>query len=343
MIPSFICLILPVTTLASTIQPLNYILPSYTTADVTLATTIGHQAYDRPYVHPGNTTTYEWWYFDAISSDGESSVVFQPIMYNVSVPVELLFQLVWPNATVKDIILGSNHRLYVSTRGDGSSGIGMADGGVFSWVGSQDASEYTLKVDIPDEDISGTVTLFRTAPPHVACSETCPDARLDLFWNLYWMNPVPDAVAIVDIKVGSDRLAFTRNGYHDKNWGPVYFANDLNQWYWGHGRASEYSIVWFYHLDIQDHITTSGYIAKDAQILWTAYPIMGTNNISQIQGYKIDFDAGALGRFAFDFRKNRQVTKYSWYGRWIGTMSGGRVAEKNESGVAVCEQMGPFF
>lgn len=58
--------------------------------------------------------------------------------------------------------------------------------------------------------------MCQTAPPHVACSGIHDGADLEFFWNLLWVNPIPDAVSRVKIEVNGTNIEFEGIGYHDK-------------------------------------------------------------------------------------------------------------------------------
>lgn len=130
----------------------------------------------------------------------------------------------------------------------------------------------------------------------------------------------------------------------------------LNQWYWGHGRAGDLSVVWFYRIDVDGSIATSAYIAEGGEILWTGcgdgvvvrpygsgvqYPLP-VNNSAIIEGFTINIDTPSLGSFAFTAQQNRSVVSPAPYDRWIGEFTGGPVGGMNASGFGLWEKMGPF-
>ncbi|WWC57733.1 uncharacterized protein I303_100267 [Kwoniella dejecticola CBS 10117] len=344
--------------------PKNYILPDIIngTAPVPIETTVGSGAYDRAYIPSHNASTYEWWYFDAVSSDGQSSVVFVALVVPTALGqgTEVSAQVITPDGEIfaNRTDYGPEGKFWVSTRGDGSSGV-IGDGD-FTWVGQPDLSQYELKVDLPEQDISGTVTLISAASPFVGCDPFGPDARTHTFWWFNWINFMGDAVAVVDLKVGDKRVAFTGNGYHDKNWGPVPYPPHLNYWYWGHGRAGDYSLVWS-RVVAKDNTTISGaWLARDGQVLRSTcvhdesihvepfgnnvtIPPNRPNDTENIDGFDITINIGEEGLYQFRFDSNRWTNGNDGnYARWIGNFTGGKVGEEASSGVGVTEQMGPF-
>lgn len=181
----------------------------------------------------------------------------------------------------------------------------------------------------------------------------------------------------MNIEVNGTKIAFEGIGYHDKasrqrwpklkisswliniaqNWGATLFTTDLSQWYWGHGRADKYSVVWFYHLSDSGGVTASAYISKHGKIVYAAcgdsvwvrtitsegivYPISYGYNFT-VLGVEVRIDAGKVGKFAFTATQKSDTVKTDVYTRWIGSFAGGLVGGKNSSGVAVWEMQGPY-
>ncbi|WWC85462.1 uncharacterized protein L201_000325 [Kwoniella dendrophila CBS 6074] len=347
----------------------NYIFPSTSIDGIArIDTKIGNQALDRPYITRHNSSSYEWWYFDAISSDGQSSIVITSFVspldtYENQSGLQLLVQIVSPQGGLYDdtIEYDKDEKLYISTKGDTSNGI--LNNGDFSWIGKSDLSEYTLNLNLPKYNISGTINLFSLAKPFVGCGPAQKDANTSIFWFFNWINVIGDAVAVVDIAVGDQKVAFTGNGYHDKNWGPVSFIPYVHHWYWGHGRVGEYSVVWS-KMFLNDNTTKAGgWISKNDKIILSACfenddsvvikplgnnitdPPKKANNTHNIQGFDITINTGnEQGIFQFQLKKNIRINgELGTYARWIGNFTGGQLGEEDSQiGVAVTEQMGPF-
>jgi hypothetical protein len=123
---------------------------------------------DGPKVHPINGSSYDWWYFDAVASDGLSSVV---INFYTAAPGGFPFPFDSPNSSVVlASVSGSfaNGSLFdigsvqgtsatIETAGDGSSGTWQNTG--FAWSGNTQATEYAITVDSAETGIKGSVTL----------------------------------------------------------------------------------------------------------------------------------------------------------------------------------------
>jgi hypothetical protein len=132
---------------------------------------------------------------------------------------------------------------------------------------------------------------------------------------------------------------------------------DLNQWYWGHGKTDEYSVVWFYHINDAGAVTGSSYISKDGRIVYSAcgdslwvrtftdegivYPVpYGYNGTTK--GVEVRIDAGKIGKFVFTATQKHKTVQTDVYTRWNGEFVGGLVGHKNGSGIALWEQQGPY-
>lgn len=141
----------------------------------------------------------------------------------------------------------------------------------------------------------------------------------------------------------------------NQNWGATpFYTGGLNQWYWGHGRLGECSLVWFYVVSQDLSVVASAYVAKDGQIQYVGegaiqvrptgpgvpYPIpLGFNGT--IEGLTIDIDAGDYGIFNITAQQTNVVAVTQIYKRWVGTLSGHKAGGPTQHGIAVWEQMGP--
>jgi hypothetical protein len=130
----------------------------------------GSSGLDGPKMNPEiNATSFDWWYFDAVSDSNSCAIV---IVFYMS--TDLGFPFVLPLSTLSVDIFAtfedgtlvflplndaplSAGSATVVTDGDGSSGIW--DGTGFSWNGTSDLSQYTVTIDYPLLGISGTLVL----------------------------------------------------------------------------------------------------------------------------------------------------------------------------------------
>ena len=129
----------------------------------------GNSGLDGPKVHPNNATTFDWWYFDAVSSDNLCSIVivfylstdlgfpFLLPLSAVSVDIFVSFEdgslLFLP---INDLPLAAGEAVVV-TDDNGSSGKWESTG--FQWTGTSDMSQYTITIDSPILGITGSLIL----------------------------------------------------------------------------------------------------------------------------------------------------------------------------------------
>lgn len=124
---------------------------------------------DGPKIQSNNATSFDWWYFDAVSEDSLSSVV---IVFYLS--TDLGFPFLLPGSAISvDIFVSFDDGTYlffplndlpftigeatVVTVGDGSSGVWASTG--FKWTGTSNMSQYVVTIDSPALGISGSLTL----------------------------------------------------------------------------------------------------------------------------------------------------------------------------------------
>ncbi|KAH9211042.1 hypothetical protein DL95DRAFT_258662, partial [Leptodontidium sp. 2 PMI_412] len=229
--------------------------------------------FDGPKLNHVNATTFDWWYFDAVSNDATmqlSIVFFSTESTTLGFPFStgttnfIVVTALFNNGTVyQNIIPGGD--AVITTVGDGSSGTFDLTGG--SWVGSPDLSHYEVNVENLLVGISGSMKLQSTVPAHVPCDINRPDASEHLTDTVGWANAVPDANAIVDFSILGYDFSFTGYGYHDKNWGLQPLPDAVGSWYWGHARLGPYSLVYFDTLQLDGTEVVSGYLTKNGEII----------------------------------------------------------------------------
>ena len=155
------------------------------TGDSTAQFVSGVSGLDGPKIDPEiNATSFDWWYFDAVSEDNSCAVVivfymttdlgfpFVPPLSALSVDIFATFEdgtLVF--LPLNDLPLSAGEATVV-TDDDGSSGVWKGTG--FEWVGAPDLSKYVVKIDSPLLDINGTLVLtsVRIKPRGILIFET---------------------------------------------------------------------------------------------------------------------------------------------------------------------------
>ncbi|ROV86957.1 hypothetical protein VSDG_10116 [Cytospora chrysosperma] len=311
---------------------------------------------------PANETSYDWWYFDAVSASTNASVVV--VFYNSGPEGFINTYLGGPLSVSLSGTFhnGSQYNLVVPATGavieTGPDGIALEfENGGFSFVGSNLKSfevTYCMTIDSPDIGVQGTITWKSLAPAHYPCDLNKPGVTEVIIPHVGWSNAVPDATATVDLSFSDDtRLNFTDSvGYHDKNWGDQPFVNSTSQWYWGHAHIGPYSIVWFDALDLAGQEYFSGYVAENGVVLeasctsqavvarpWGAnstYP--PTVTTGPMQGLEINFDLGDGKTLVANVTTGTILIETTGYIRTIGTVEGGFEGEDLYTGRALFEE-----
>lgn len=181
--------------------------------------------FDGPKVRPVNTTTFDWWYFDAVSKDlpsGDLSSV-AIVFYDASFEG---FELLDHKPTkLQCSITGtfSNGSIFgqdvypaeatVVTVGDSSGGKWGANTG---WSSSPDMKYWEIRFEDEAVGIKGCMKLESIAPAHLPCGAPKAGDTEMLIPNIGWANAVPDGNAVVDFEIAGEKLKYEGVGYHDK-------------------------------------------------------------------------------------------------------------------------------
>ncbi|KIV99549.1 uncharacterized protein PV09_08849 [Verruconis gallopava] len=308
-----------------------------------------------------NSNSYEWWYFDAVSSTTQESVTIVffetlgttfPTSSDSYLSIQFAGTLEDGSYFIYAVPAKNTSVATVTTSGNGASGVWQDTG--FSFEGSSTMTKYTVEVDNDEFGIYGTFVLNSVSPAHGPCGPACAGANEKLFNHVGWANAVPDANTVVNMTVNGSALQFNGYGYHDKNWGDTVFTDVVQSWYWGHGRLGPYSIVWFDALDTSGVEHTSGYITKGSTVIESScasgsvvarpyganadYPPQPSSGVPT--GFDITFNTGTIGTVQVQATvETIQIPGVAGttYGRYIGPLSG-TVAGKNYTGTALFEQ-----
>ncbi|KAL7916776.1 hypothetical protein GGI35DRAFT_466301 [Trichoderma velutinum] len=235
--------------------------------------------FDDPKLWPGaNETSYDWWYFDAVSATTNESVTL--IFYNTGPngfpygyvgdgPFSVGISGSFANGSLFAFTAPVTGDVIIKTDESGISGEWSGSGFAFYGTSLDGPSPtYVLKIDAPAIGCYGTVTLRSRAPPHLPCGLDRSGSGEELFPNVFWANAQPDADAVVDLKIKGTRVQFADGiGYHDKNWGDAPFTSVTSSWYWGHARLGPYSVVWFDAIDKAGREYFSGYVSQNGEVL----------------------------------------------------------------------------
>lgn len=135
-----------------------------------------------------------------------------------------------------------------------------------------------------------------------------------------------------------------------QNWGPKAFDNALTQWYWGHSNVGSYSLVFFYHLDLNLKVTSSIYLSENRKPIISGCSIStvtpqgpGTSvplkKETDVESWAIAIDDPVRGKYAFTVKNTAVIAGNIAYTRWTGLTTGGRVGGKNSTGAGIIEWM----
>ncbi|MCJ1388303.1 hypothetical protein MMC18_001149 [Xylographa bjoerkii] len=255
---------------------------------------------DGPKVRTVNTTSYDWWYFDAVSEDQQFNVVFTFFAApatGLGIPLDgapdnaILMASIcmsYPEQEISFVGEVPATEAKVVSVGNGASGSWEGTG--MGFLGTSDLSNYVVYIDSASLGVQGFMSLQSLAPANYPCGPAEANQTMTIMPGVGWANAVPDAMAQVDLDVNGTSVKFTGLRYHDskisslpsqlvcclyaakksplsENWGVTPFNKNVGSWYWGHGRLGPYSIVWYDALSPNDTESVSGYVARDGKIV----------------------------------------------------------------------------
>ncbi|KAL4963946.1 uncharacterized protein BDV14DRAFT_209643 [Aspergillus stella-maris] len=240
----------------------DYRTPSLTQSDL-----------DSPKLPRANTSTFDWWSFDAISLENPNaavSVTFSnagPDGYPLDLPD---VSYVFPNGTGtgQNAMEGERGALYAHVavtfpdgrsvrhiqpvesarmHGSGDSSVAIWHG-AGGWMGSEEGYEVELVVNntsaAPGNGTgSGSEGITN---PHTLCSTPTNFSEALALGDrgLGWVGVLPDAMARVDVTVNGERLMFDGYGFHDKIWSTSPFTSSTGTLHRGRAHLGLYSLVW---------------------------------------------------------------------------------------------------
>ncbi|MCJ1400030.1 hypothetical protein MMC11_003233 [Xylographa trunciseda] len=306
-----------------------------------------------------NATSYDWWYFDAVSEDQQSSVVctflaapgtgFPLNQLPDNAMLQVIIFVSYPGQPVSSFSMLPATEATVVSVGNGASG--HWEGSGVGFVGTPDLSTYVVYVDSPNIGLKGSMTFHSVAPAHYPCGPAEAGQNMAIMPGVGWANAMPDATTDVELHVNGTTVKFTGVGYHDKNWGDTDFNDNVDSWYWGHGRLGPYSIVWYDGLSPNGLESVSGYVARDGKILGavcTATTVRPTGSNSTYPpsigvgppaGLHIEIDLGAEGKMIVEATSTFNIVNIGGlYYRWTGSLAGGIEGQPSFTGTALWEE-----
>lgn len=177
---------------------------------------------DGPHISFVNTTSWDWWYFDAVSPDLKTgvSIVFYtalstgfPFLWPQQPVTTVTLACTFPNGTSFSAVLEASEAI-IDTVDNGSTGLFLGAGA--GWAGAPDMSTYLVVINSPRNGLTGTFILKSLAPAHYPCGKAEPGQTMLVGPHIGWSNAIPDAVGLVDFEIMGSKYAWTGNAYHDK-------------------------------------------------------------------------------------------------------------------------------
>ncbi|KXH68834.1 hypothetical protein CSAL01_00102 [Colletotrichum salicis] len=338
--------ILPV--LAHSTKPLKaahvqYVPPEAFNGSVIPSFISDNFGFDGARISDYNRSVWDWWYFDVVSPTDNSSIV---ILFNLAFDTGLLGGS--PTTAANTDITGTfanstklsysteapNGAVIVTTQEGGSSGSWNEAG--IAWSSSSDMKTYV-------------------ALPRYPCGPKEPRSNLQIAKNFGLANAVPDSNAVVDLTVGDEQTKYTGYGYHDKllntELGDRPFVESFTDWYCGHARLGDYSIVWFDFIDDDLANTVSSYASKDGKIITASckegavkvrpvdgpYPPVGDGKFPS--AFNIVMDLGKEGILNATVTREVAVMEVPIYERWPGPAIGSINGGPEMTGVGLWEEV----
>ncbi len=180
---------------------------------------------DAPQLSGVNATSFEWWYFDVVSTDLTRSLVIVfytalpsafPFLPTSSTVTTVGIYATYPNGTVTGSYLDATEAV-ITTEGQGASGDFVGSGAKFQ--GTPNLSSYSISINAASRGIVGTFNLKSRAPAHYPCGGLPSSGLLqtsEIGPHIGWSNAIPDATGAADITIFGSRLQFSGVAYHDK-------------------------------------------------------------------------------------------------------------------------------
>ncbi|CZR69668.1 uncharacterized protein PAC_19568 [Phialocephala subalpina] len=223
-----------------------------------------------------NSTAWEQWYFDSISSNGESNSVItffrDPSLDVLGLgSLWVMHDAVWSNGTRASTIEFVEEAMVV-----------VCPGYTFGlWNSSSQSSEFTFNVtsDSTQASISvstlktqGTLNVTTLGPARYPDGLLYPDKHGSLFFApmLWWVEAVPAGNTQVDFEIGGSEIGFTGYGGVDYFAGSYIWDYICKDWYWMRGVVGPYSIVfWQFTSAIDNNTYTSAFLVQNGAVIFS--------------------------------------------------------------------------
>ncbi len=203
---------------------------------------------------------YEWWYFDAISNDGEWSFV---VIFYIGNPFSPEYiQNIAQHSAKPDahpaVSISVYHRSkaefysfveYTETdlKWDEEKEILKIHGNTFSKITEEDVLIYQIRLNEKLESshsISAQIE-FKSRISNPALFKESDEGAKRHFWNLVQPKADVKGNILIKGKTGSHQINFKGLGYHDHNVGLEPMKDDFIDWYWGRLHFEKFTLIYY--------------------------------------------------------------------------------------------------
>jgi len=179
---------------------------------------------------------FEWWYFDAALEDASIVVIVFSVkpfgQYAGLLNPGVSLAIYRPDGEKIKRVHRFSSAEFEATRERCYVRIGPN-------VVKGDLHNYEIHLDMGDINMS--LTFHGLVPPWRAGSGRTCFGNLNQW--LEWLPSVPHASVDGTWSLQGKTQTVHGTGYHDHNWGNADLHKELDYWYWGHGHAGEYTMI----------------------------------------------------------------------------------------------------
>ncbi|KAK7061236.1 Hydroxyneurosporene synthase [Favolaschia claudopus] len=310
--------------------------------------------FNAPHMHPVNSSSYDLWYWDAVSTDPSSNASVVIAFFDVAPGTFPIPPLEGTNLIATIATTFANGSLtFVSLPATSATVIAQGQGVNGDWHGTglhftydPASGAYDVHVDAPEHGVKGVVHFARNTPPRYTCGPATAGTNMQIFPGAGYANAMPDSVVTVDLMVNGTPLKFEGAGYQDQGWGPVPFLTTMRSWYWGHGRVGPYSVVWFDVMTPDGTEFVSAYASKGEDVITlscdpgstkarprgdgTTFP--PNHGGPKPSGYDVTLSLGAQGILHMDVTVVNPILTFPYYMRAVSYIDGFIVAPDGTKG-----------
>ncbi|KAH6676864.1 hypothetical protein F5X68DRAFT_245857 [Plectosphaerella plurivora] len=327
--------------------------------------------FDSPMVTVFDDSISENWSFDAVSEDGQASIVVyltRGTVANIVAAQRGLISVAWANGTryMENAFVDVST---LTTCRKTTSGLWENSSGNITWgfTASTDFKRSTVIIQSPT--IHGTFKLESRGPPIYPGGLIYPSSEASVLFapEMYWQEQFPVADAEVRLNIRGSQFDFDGVGGRDKNWNPRPWAVISQNWDMARAVVGPYGLMlWNYTSAVDGQSYFSAAVTKGNKVIFRttnqgascsdnygtfkltntgpvhlSSPLGSANPLpeSRHTGYLIDLVSPKTGehwRFTIEFSQTTfwfRASESLNVGQFAGKISGGLVGHKEYKGV----------